>query len=89
MRKSLGINFLISPRHRVYVSVVVVILPMAGKRTGTKAKTTALFTGLDVAVAYDCVSAAGYDDFGVGYVLEGLLIGKRKCHNYNIADSLL
>ena len=67
---------------------------MVGKRTVKKAKTTALFTGLDiaaacvyVAVAYDFVSAAGYDGFAVGYVFEGLLIATtttKKCHNYNV-----
>ena len=43
--------------------------------------TTALFTGLEVAdacvyvaVAYDCVSATGYEVLAVGYVAEGLLI---------------
>ena len=55
---------------------------MVGKRTVKKAKTTALFTGLDVAavvVACELVVATGYDaDLAFRHVLEGLLSATKK-----------
>ena len=57
---------------------------MAGKRTIKKAKTIALLTGLVSAaacvyVAYETVSATGYDAYlAAVYVVEALLIAKKQ-----------